>query len=51
MCCDVTVLHVTLPEDVNTDASGDGIDAVLNIVRDEGELPVSFYSRQLWSRN
>ena len=43
MCCDVTVLHVPLPEDLHTDASGDGIHAVLNIVRDEGKLPVSFY--------
>ena len=48
--CDVTVLHVPLPGDVfslHTDASGDGIGAVLNIERDEGDLPVSFYSRQL----
>ncbi len=34
MCCDVTVLHVPLPEDVHTDVSGDGIHAVLNIVRE-----------------
>ena len=48
--CDVTVLHVPLLEDVfslHTDASGDGIGAILNMVRDEGELPVSLYSRQL----
>ncbi len=43
--CDVTVLHVPLLEDVfslHTDASGDGIGAILNIARDE-----SLYSRQL----
>ena len=47
---DVCVLTVPSLEDVfilNTDASGAGIGAALYVVRDDVELPVAFFSKQL----
>ena len=46
----VCVLTIPSQEDVftlHTDASGLGVGATLNVVRDGVELPVGFYSRQL----
>ena len=48
--CHHTQLTIPLPTDtftLHTDASGIGVGAVLNLVRDHCELPVSFFSRQL----
>ena len=48
--CHHTKLTIPLPTDtftLHTDASGIGVGAVLNVVRDHCELPVSFFSRQL----
>ncbi len=48
--CDCVVLHVPVLSDVfilYTDASGVGIGACLHVLRDNVELPVAFYSRQL----
>ncbi len=48
--CDMCVLHVPSHSDqfiLHTDASGRGIGGVLNVQRDDGILPVAFYSRQL----
>ena len=50
--CLVSVCVLTVPslEDVfilNTDASGQGIGATLNIIRDGEEKPVAYFSRQL----
>jgi len=39
LCTDVFYLY--------TDASGDGVGACLHVVREDVELPVAFYSRQL----
>ena len=50
MLCDVCALTIPSSEDVfvlNTDASGLGIGATLNVIRDGVELPVAFFSRQL----
>ena len=50
MLCDVCVLTIPSPEDcfsLNTDASGLGIGATLNVHRDGIEKPVAFFSRQL----
>ena len=47
---DVCTLTVPSSEDVfvlHTDASGAGIGATLNVIRDGVELPVAFYSKQL----
>ena len=44
------MLHIPLPSDkfvLETDASGRGIAGVLSVLRDGGELPVTFFSRQL----
>ena len=48
--CAVCVLNVPGPEDIfvlQTDASAGGVDAVLNVVRDDKVLPVAFFSKQL----
>ncbi len=48
--CVCAVLFVPLCNDVfclYTDASGDGVGACLHVVREDVELPVAFYSRQL----
>ena len=48
--CNTYVLSVPSPEDcfiLNTDASGRGIGATLNIIRDGVERPAAFYSQQL----
>ena len=48
--CDMCVLIVPSLEDcfcLNTDASGRGIGATLNVIREGVERPVSFFSRQL----
>lgn len=48
--CDVSMLHVPLQDDIfnlETDASGLGLGAVLNVVREEQSLPVAYFSRQL----
>ena len=50
MLCDVCALTIPSSEDVfvlNTDASGLGIGATLNVMRDGVEKPVAFFSRQL----
>ena len=50
MLCDVCSLTIPSSEDVfvlNTDASGLGIGATLNVIRDGVEKPVAFFSRQL----
>ena len=50
MLCDVCALTIPSSEDVfvlNTDASGLGIGATLNVIRDEVEKPVAFFSKQL----
>ena len=50
MLCDVCVLTIPSPEDcfsLNTDASGLGIGATLNVYRDGVEKPVAFFPRQL----
>ena len=50
MLCDVCALTIPSSEDVfvlNTDASGLGIGATLNVIRDGVEKPVAFFSRQL----
>ena len=47
---DVCVLTIPLPSDqyrLQTDASGQGLGAVLSVVREGEELPVAYYSRQL----
>ena len=43
----LTILSVTDTFTLHTDASGFGIGACLHIVRDQQELPVAFFSRQL----
>ncbi len=48
--CEFSVLNVPVSSDVfvlHTDASGRGVGAVLNIIRDDREVPVAFYSKQL----
>ncbi len=48
--CDMCVLHVPSHSDqfiLHTDTSGRGIGGILNVQRDDGILPVAFYSRQL----
>ena len=50
LLCDVCALTIPSSEDVfvlNTDASGLGIGATLNVMRDGVEKPVAFFSRQL----
>ena len=50
MLCAVCALTIPSSEDcftLNTDASGLGIGATLNVVRDGVEMPVAFFSRQL----
>ena len=50
MLCSVCALTIPSPEDffvLNTDASGLGIGATLNVRRDGVEKPVAFFSRQL----
>jgi len=48
--CDHCILTIPCLSDVyemHTDASGIGIGAVLNVLRDSKEHPVAFFSRQL----
>ncbi len=48
--CNRVILYVPVLLDVFilcTDASGGGVGACLHVVRDQQELPVAFYSRQL----
>ena len=50
LLCSVCSLTIPSSEDcfvLNTDASGLGIGATLNVVRDGVEMPVAFFSRQL----
>ena len=50
LLCDVCALTIPSSEDcfsLNTDASGLGIGATLNVMRDGVEKPVAFFSRQL----
>ena len=50
LLCSVCSLTIPSSEDcftLNTDASGLGIGATLNVIRDGVELPVAFFSRQL----
>ncbi len=48
--CNRVILYVPTLSDsfvLYTDASGDGLGACLHVIREEEELPVAFYSRQL----
>ncbi len=48
--CEFSVSNVPVSSDVfvlHTDVSGRGVGAVLNIIRDDREVPVAFYSKQL----
>ena len=45
--CELTVPVQTDVFSLHTDASGAGLGATLNVIRDGGEIPVAFYGKQL----
>ncbi len=50
LLCHLSILHIPLSSDsflLQTDASYVGISGCLSVCRDNQELPVAFYSRQL----